>query len=96
MSRVADDFNLFERIDRCQACEYPIFEDMVDNQWYRLVVASYLVTGGDNYILFRNNSRNHKIGSLDIDNLEKYVKKMSPIIAGTDRRMTIQKSRNYS
>ncbi|XP_032670462.1 apyrase isoform X2 [Odontomachus brunneus] len=80
---------------RCQACEYPVFENMMDNQWYRVVVPSYLVTGGDNFILFKNSSCNHKVGLLDMDYLEKYVKKMSPIIAGTDRRMIIQKSRNF-
>ncbi|XP_014477409.1 PREDICTED: apyrase isoform X2 [Dinoponera quadriceps] len=79
---------------RCQACEYPVFEDVVDDQWYRMVIPSYLVTGGDSYILFKNSSRNHQIGSLDMDYLEKYVTKMSPIIAGIDRRMIILKSKS--
>ncbi|XP_025156635.1 apyrase isoform X1 [Harpegnathos saltator] len=79
---------------RCQACEYPVFGDVVDNVWYRLVVPSYLANGGDKYILFKNSSRNHQVGSLDIELLIKYVTKMSPIIAGIDRRLTFVESKS--
>ncbi|XP_011631507.1 apyrase-like isoform X1 [Pogonomyrmex barbatus] len=45
---------------RCQACEYPAFEELVDDQWYRIVVPSFLINGGDGYHIFKNESRNHK------------------------------------
>lgn len=76
---------------RCQACEYPIFEDLVHDQWYRIVVPSFLVNGGDGYHNFKNESRNHKIGTLDIDHFIKYVTKMSPIIIGIEERITFVK-----
>lgn len=71
---------------RCQSCEYPVYEDMVSDRWYRVVVPTFLVTGGDGYYPFKNNSRNHKVGMLDMDHLTKYVTKMSPITAGVERR----------
>ncbi|XP_011253188.1 apyrase isoform X2 [Camponotus floridanus] len=73
---------------RCQACEYPIFEDLVNDQWYRIVVPSFMVSGGDGYYIFKNNSRNHKIGERDMDYFINYVKKMSPILTGVERRTT--------
>ncbi|XP_011876676.1 PREDICTED: apyrase-like [Vollenhovia emeryi] len=72
---------------RCQACEYPIFQDLVHDQWYRIVVPSFLMNGGDGYYIFKDKSRNHKIGTRDIDHLIKYVTKMSPIFIGTERRI---------
>lgn len=73
---------------RCQACEYPIFEDLVRDQWYRIVVPSFIVSGGDGYQIFKNNSRNHKIGERDMDYFISYVKKMSPVLTGIERRIT--------
>ncbi|KAL6259899.1 hypothetical protein P5V15_009810 [Pogonomyrmex californicus] len=72
---------------RCQACEYPAFEELVDDQWYRIVVPSFLINGGDGYHIFKNESRNHKIGTVDIDHFIKYVAKMSPLFIGTERRI---------
>ncbi|KAG7209791.1 hypothetical protein KM043_011409 [Ampulex compressa] len=73
---------------RCRDCDIPKFEDVVDEKWYRIAVVSFLVTGGDGYTIFKTHSRNHEIGTLDIDHLVKYMKKMSPITAGIDGRVT--------
>ncbi|KYM99521.1 5'-nucleotidase [Cyphomyrmex costatus] len=74
---------------RCQACEYPVFEDLVDDQWYRMVIPNFLMNGGDNFNIFKNKSRNYKVGTVDIDHFIKYVTKMSPIFIGTQRRINI-------
>ncbi|XP_020284117.1 apyrase isoform X1 [Pseudomyrmex gracilis] len=73
---------------RCQDCEYPVFEDLVYDQWYRVVVPTFLMIGGDGYYVFKNSGRNHEIGPLDMDHLTKYVEKISPIFIGTERRIT--------
>ncbi|KAL6438701.1 hypothetical protein ACFW04_004599 [Cataglyphis niger] len=73
---------------RCQACEYPVFEDLVHDQWYRVVVPSFMISGGDGYYIFKNNSRNHEIGGRDMDYLIPYVEKKSPILTGIERRIT--------
>ncbi|XP_015191733.1 PREDICTED: apyrase-like [Polistes dominula] len=72
---------------RCRACEVPRYEDLADDEWYRIVVPSFLYNGGDNIKIFKEMGRNHKVGSYDIDLFEKYVQKMSPIIAETDNRV---------
>ncbi|KAH0953052.1 hypothetical protein HN011_001822 [Eciton burchellii] len=75
---------------RCQACEYPIFEDLLDDKWYRIVIPSFLIGGGDGHYIFKNSSRNHQIGTLDMDHLTNYVTKMSPIFIGTERRLIFE------
>nr|KAF7438278.1 hypothetical protein H0235_000669 [Vespula pensylvanica] len=72
---------------RCRACEVPRYEDLLDDEWYRIVVPSFVYGGGDDIQVFKNYGRNHKVGSLDIDLFVEYVQKMSPIIAGTDNRV---------
>ncbi|KAG5332724.1 APY Apyrase, partial [Acromyrmex heyeri] len=74
---------------RCQACEYPVFENLVDNQWYRMIIPNFLMNDGDGFHIFKNKSRNHKTGTVDINHFIKYVTKMSPLLIGTERRINI-------
>lgn len=64
-----------------------MFEDLLDDEWYRIVVPNFLITGGDGYYIFKNSSRNHQIGTVDIDHFVNYVERMSPIFIGHDRRI---------
>ncbi|XP_076242053.1 apyrase [Calliopsis andreniformis] len=74
---------------RCQACEVPRYENLLDNQWYRIVTPTFLIQGGDGFVTFPNCGRNHKVGtSVDWELLMNYMKKISPILVGLDRRMT--------
>ena len=77
---------------RCRACEVPRFENLVEDEWYRIVVPNYLVAGGDGFDTFEKCGRNHKVGYLDSDLLAAYMKKISPIIVGTDRRVIVLKT----
>lgn len=47
-----------------------------------------MISGGDGYYIFKNNSRNHEIGGRDMDYFISYVEKMSPIMTGIERRIT--------
>lgn len=51
------------------------------------------MNGGDGFSVFKNESRNHKIGTVDIDHFTKYVEKMSPILTGVDGRIVFVKSK---
>ncbi|EZA61540.1 apyrase isoform X2 [Ooceraea biroi] len=77
---------------RCQTCEYPKYEDLLHDEWYRVVVPSFLITGGDGYYIFKNSSRNHQVGMRDIDHFTKYVERISPIFMGIDRRTVFVES----
>lgn len=71
---------------RCRACEVPKFEDLKQDEWYRIVVPTFLVGAGDGFVLFKSCGRNHEVGHLDWEQLAKYMKKISPILIGEDRR----------
>ncbi|XP_076639053.1 apyrase [Colletes latitarsis] len=72
---------------RCRACEVPKFEPLKLDVWYRIVVPSFLVRAGDGYHPFITCGINHNVGEADAEQLAKYMKKMSPIIVGLDRRV---------
>lgn len=67
----------------------PIYEDVVLDEWYRIVVPSYLANGGDGYTVIANQKRNYKVGTSDIDSYVKYIEKTSPIITGVEGRMIL-------
>ncbi|XP_003493965.1 apyrase [Bombus impatiens] len=72
---------------RCRACEVPRYEELVLDQWYRIVLPTFLVQGGDGFVPFETCGRNHEVGYLDWIVLSKYMKKISPILTGRDRRV---------
>ncbi|XP_033300575.1 apyrase [Bombus bifarius] len=72
---------------RCRACEVPRYEELVLDQWYRIVLPTFLVQGGDGFVPFETCGRNHEVGYLDWVVLSKYMKKISPILTGRDRRV---------
>lgn len=63
----------------CRLCDVPRYEPLQDDVWYRIVLNNFLLNNGDNFAMLRDNSRNHKIGAVDIDALTDYVEKNSPI-----------------
>lgn len=73
---------------RCRACEVPRYEDLEKDQWYRIVVPTFLAKAGDGYYPFKTCGRNHNVGPLDWEVLQEYIKVNSPIIARQDRRVT--------
>lgn len=75
---------------RCRACEEPTYEDVDPDEWYRIVVGSYLLGGGDGYTSISENHRNHQVGPLDIEAFVDYIQKVSPIIQGVEGRMTLE------
>lgn len=72
---------------KCRLCEIPQFEDYRPEGYYRVAVNSFLADGGDGHSVIKNNLQNREKGPIDIEILEGYVKKMSPITQGLDGRM---------
>ncbi|XP_053681193.1 apyrase-like [Anopheles nili] len=73
---------------RCRMCRVPRYEPLDPNAIYRIAIAAWIGSGGNGYAMFSQYRTNVKVGPLDIDVFERYVTKMSPIIQGTDGRMT--------
>ncbi|XP_026671521.1 apyrase isoform X2 [Ceratina calcarata] len=72
---------------RCRACKVPRFENLKEDQWYRIVAPSFLVRGGEGYYPFETCRRNHRVGPVDWEELQQYIMVNSPIIARQDRRV---------
>ncbi|XP_017759918.1 PREDICTED: apyrase [Eufriesea mexicana] len=72
---------------RCRVCEVPRFEELKLDEWYRIVVPTFLVHAGDGFTVFETCGRNHQLGVIDWKQLIKYMKKISPILVGEDRRV---------
>ena len=44
----------------CRVCDVPRYSPIDDNEWYRIVMPSFLAQNGDNFAMLRDNRRNHK------------------------------------
>lgn len=72
---------------QCRQCDIPVYENLVDHQWYRIVVPTFLLRSGDGHAIIATRHRNHVVGGRDIDYLVNYVQKMSPLIHGLEGRI---------
>lgn len=73
----------------CRECDIPRYESLDRNRLYRLIVPSFIGAGGNGFLAFRNRV-NHRTGDkLDVEVIEKYLKKMSPVIQRKDGRSII-------
>nr|CCC15148.1 ecto-5'-nucleotidase [Fredericella sultana] len=65
---------------RCQQCSSLVYEPLDANKNYTIVVSAFIVTGGDNYTVVRDNKLKHELlGSLDSDLLINYIRSTSPV-----------------
>lgn len=72
---------------RCRVCEVPVYEDLDENAVYPIAVNSFMVTGGDGYTVISENLLSHKVGLVDIDAVQEYLKVKSPIIQEIEGRI---------
>lgn len=73
---------------RCRECEEPIYEDLDLEKYYRVVINSFLITGGDGYTIISENLINHRVGRVDIDVLVEYFALRSPVYQEIEGRIT--------
>ena len=67
----------------------PKFENVKEDDWYRIVVPNFIYKGGNGINTFANKHRNHETGPIDIDVFVSYVKAITPFEYKLDGRMTI-------
>ncbi|KAJ8687354.1 hypothetical protein QAD02_023148 [Eretmocerus hayati] len=72
---------------RCQKCSSPRFEDLDVTQWYRIIVPSFILSGGDNMTTIKTKHRNHEPGSLDTPQIIDFLKSISPFRYEKDGRL---------
>lgn len=72
----------------CRECLEPVYEDLDYEKYYRVVILSFLVTGGDGFSVISQNLINHKVGRVDIDVLVEYFELKSPVYQEIEGRIT--------
>jgi 5'-nucleotidase len=72
---------------RCNECTVPIYEDLDLDKTYRLILPSFLKTGGDGFNVIAENLKNVKVGRVDIDVYLDYLEAKSPIFEEVEGRI---------
>jgi 5'-nucleotidase len=73
----------------CRECDVPKYEALDVTKWYRLIVPSFIGGGGNGYIMFRNKRNNRTTQAKDIELVEQYFEKMSPVVQKKDGRIVV-------
>ncbi|XP_058129551.1 apyrase-like [Anopheles ziemanni] len=74
---------------RCLVCKTPKYEPLEPTRVYRVATGTYIRNGGSGYTMIPQHATNLKVGPVDIAVLEGYVRKMTPVIAGIEGRITV-------
>lgn len=76
----------------CRQCEIPKYEPLDLTKSYRMLVPSFIAGGGNNFTMFGEFRTNFKKGkAMDIEVVEEYMRKRSPVIQKKDGRCIILK-----
>lgn len=79
----------------CTTCDSPEYQDVDESKMYKVLLSSYLASGGDGYEMLKGQPA-QKFNKLVMDIFIYYLKKMSPIEPKTENRITIIHDRTKS
>lgn len=65
------------------------FENINPHELYTVIVPSFIASGGDGFTMIKTQRRNHRVGLLDIDIVEKFIARTSPISFKADGRIVM-------
>lgn len=74
---------------RIRSNNYGGFENINLHKLYSVVMPSFIANGGDGFTMIKSNRKNRRIGLLDIDVMEKFIARNSPISFIADGRITM-------
>ncbi|KAK9889011.1 hypothetical protein WA026_004295 [Henosepilachna vigintioctopunctata] len=74
---------------RCAHREVPVYQEVKLDESYRIIVPSFLITGGDGFAIISKRMKNAEIGEVDVDAYMEYLKTKSPIFEEIDGRIEI-------
>lgn len=79
---------VIELMARCSNCRIPTFFPVEPKETYDIAMTSFLAGGGDGYDFLKGEILEQTVaGMLDADSTLQYMKKMSPITIGSERRI---------
>ncbi|XP_026197761.1 5'-nucleotidase [Anabas testudineus] len=76
----------------CTKCRVPHYEPVEDKTVYKVVLPSYLVTGGDGFSVIRDEKLKHNSGDLDISVVSSYISKRKQVYPSVEGRIKIYNS----
>ncbi|KAM9341527.1 snake venom 5'-nucleotidase-like [Symphorus nematophorus] len=77
---------------RCTACRVPKYEPLDLEKTYTVVMPSYVVGGGDNFTMIKDELLKHNTGDMDISVLSKYISDMKHVYPTVEGRITFKNS----
>ncbi|XP_065093728.1 apyrase-like [Ochlerotatus camptorhynchus] len=73
----------------CYDCLVPRYDPLDAFRYYRVAANSHMTGGGGGFTMFEEFGRNKVVGEVDINALERFVRKRSPLLYGLDGRVTV-------
>ncbi|XP_050542305.1 protein 5NUC-like [Daktulosphaira vitifoliae] len=77
---------------RCSICRVPIYEPIVMENVYNVIMTEYLASGGDEYNMFKEDSEFHRIGGTEESVIEYILSLKSPLYQGIEGRVIVIRS----
>lgn len=63
------------------------YQNINPHMQYRVMTTTFIANGGDGFTMIKSNRKNYRIGLLDIDIMEKFIERISPISFEADGRI---------
>ncbi|XP_069575112.1 snake venom 5'-nucleotidase-like [Brachyistius frenatus] len=76
----------------CIECRVPKYEPLDPQKTYTVVMPSYMVGGGDNFIMVKEELLKHNTGDMDISVFSKYISDMKRVYPSVEGRITFRNS----
>ncbi|KAF1374808.1 hypothetical protein PFLUV_G00232930 [Perca fluviatilis] len=76
----------------CTECRVPKYEPLDPEKTYTVVMPSYIVGGGDNFTMIKEELLKHNTGDMDISVLSKYISDMKRVYPAVEGRITFRNS----
>ncbi|TDG98843.1 hypothetical protein EPR50_G00205150 [Perca flavescens] len=76
----------------CTECRVPKYEPLDPKKTYTVVMPSYIVGGGDNFTMIKEELLKHNTGDMDISVLSKYISEMKRVYPAVEGRITFRNS----
>ncbi|XP_067338888.1 5'-nucleotidase isoform X2 [Channa argus] len=76
----------------CTKCRVPEYKAVQDEAVYKVVLPSYMVTGGDGFSMIRDETLKHDSGDLDITVVSNYISKRTQVYPSVEERIKIYNS----
>nr|XP_020475124.1 5'-nucleotidase [Monopterus albus] len=73
----------------CTKCRVPRYEPVQDDTVYKVVLPSYLVTGGDGFSVIKEEMLKHDSGDLDISVVSSYISQRKTVYPSVEGRIKI-------